>query len=54
MKLFHRKTRMERMRERAVPAAKRAGATALGVTGTAVAATAASAAISTVRKNSPK
>lgn len=54
MKLFHRKSRLERMRDRAVPVAKRVGVTALGVTGSAVAATAASAAISTARKNASK
>ena len=42
MNLFRKKkSRRQRMLERAVPAAKRAGATALGVTGTAVAVTAA-------------
>lgn len=50
MKLFRRKSARQRMIERAMPMVKRAGATALGVTGTAVAATAASAAISAVRK----
>ena len=55
MNLFRKKkSRRQRMLERAVPAAKRAGATALGVTGTAIAVTAASAAASAVRQNAAR